>query len=41
MFFYRVGCRMKLTGLPENYNQWTTSYVDHLKNEPANKCTQH
>jgi len=31
--FYRVGCRMKLTGLPANYNQWTTSYAEHLNKD--------
>jgi hypothetical protein len=31
--FYRVGCRMKLKELPVNYNHWTTSYAEHLKND--------
>ena len=31
--FYRMGRRMNLTGLPANYNEWTTSYAEHLKND--------
>ena len=31
--FYRVGTRMGLTGLPQNYNEWTTAYQQHLQND--------
>jgi hypothetical protein len=31
--FYRVGCRMKLKALPQNYVQWKKSYAEHLKND--------
>ena len=31
--FYRVGSRMHLKDLPANYNQWKTSYAEHLQND--------
>lgn len=31
--FYRVGYRMHLKDLPQNYNQWKKSYAEHLKND--------
>jgi hypothetical protein len=31
--FYRVGCRMNLTELPLNYDQWMISRTEHLKND--------
>jgi len=31
--FYRVGDRMHLKDLPQNYNQWKKSYAEHLKND--------
>ena len=30
--FHKMGTRMQLTGLPENYNQWLTIRQEHLKN---------
>jgi hypothetical protein len=31
--FYRVGNRMRLKDLPQNYNQWKESYAEHLQND--------
>jgi len=31
--FYRVGSRMRLKELPQNYTQWKKSYAEHLKND--------
>lgn len=31
--FYRVGSRMRLTGLPENYAQWTVMHRQHLEQD--------
>ncbi len=31
--FYRVGIRMGLTDLPQNYKDWTIAYEQHLKND--------
>ncbi len=31
--FYRVGDRMHLKDLPQDYNQWEKSYAEHLKND--------
>lgn len=30
--FYRVGARMQLKGLPQNFNEWEIMREDHLKN---------
>ena len=38
--FYRVGSRMNLKALPQNYNQWKKSYAEHLQNDlEKSKCT--
>jgi len=31
--FYRVGMRMRLTGLPQNYKDWTIAHEQHLQND--------
>ncbi len=31
--FYRVGIRMGLTGLPQNYKDWTIAHEQHLQND--------
>jgi hypothetical protein len=31
--FYRVGARMGLTDLPQNYKDWTIAYEQHLQND--------
>jgi len=31
--FYRVGVRMGLTDLPQNYEDWTIAYEQHLQND--------
>ena len=31
--FYRVGDRMHLKALPQNYSQWKKSYAEHLQND--------
>lgn len=31
--FYRVGCRMNLKGLPDNYNKWMNVREQHLKQD--------
>jgi hypothetical protein len=31
--FYRVGLRMGLTGLPQNYKDWTIAHEQHLQND--------
>jgi hypothetical protein len=31
--FYRVGARMGLTGLPNNYAEWTIAHEQHLQND--------
>lgn len=31
--FYRVGIRMGLTDLPQNYKDWTIAYEQHLQND--------
>jgi uncharacterized protein (DUF2236 family) len=34
--FYRVGIRMRLTGLPHNFAEWQHMRLDHLQNNLAN-----
>lgn len=33
--FYRVGCRMNLTGLPSNYKEWLQMRAEHLERNLA------